>query len=107
MKSRMQAKDVPELPILEFLLTFKNKKWCNWFGDMYENSITRAIPEGTPSKIILAKMRAMIKKGLVDGCTCGCRGDFVITPKGEQAIHDLKSLSNPDIIKPSNETCNS
>jgi hypothetical protein len=29
-----------------------------------------------PSKIVLAKLRAMVKKGKLSGCTCGCRGDF-------------------------------
>ncbi len=35
-------------------------------------------------KLILAKMKQLIKRGLVDGCACGCRGDFEITPKGEE-----------------------
>ena len=29
-----------------------------------------------PSKVILAKCRSMIKRGVINGCCCGCRGDF-------------------------------
>lgn len=29
-----------------------------------------------PEKVVLAKMKTMIRRGLIDGCTCGCRGDF-------------------------------
>lgn len=31
-----------------------------------------------PPKVVLAKMRALLKKGLISGCGCGCRGDFVV-----------------------------
>lgn len=29
-----------------------------------------------PPKVILAKARSMIRRGLILGCACGCRGDF-------------------------------
>ena len=29
-----------------------------------------------PDQLVLAKMRQLIKRGLVDGCGCGCRGEF-------------------------------
>lgn len=29
-----------------------------------------------PWKVVVAKARAVIKKGRMEGCTCGCRGDF-------------------------------
>ena len=29
-----------------------------------------------PPKVILAKLKGMVKRGLIHGCTCGCRGDF-------------------------------
>lgn len=35
-----------------------------------------------PSKVINAKAGQLIKRGLLDGCACGCRGDFEITRKG-------------------------
>jgi hypothetical protein len=29
-----------------------------------------------PHKVVLAKLRSMVKRKLLDGCDCGCRGDF-------------------------------
>lgn len=34
---------------------------------------------GVPSKVVLAKARRLIRRGLLHGCACGCRGDFIIT----------------------------
>lgn len=31
-----------------------------------------------PEKLVLARLRAMERKGLVTGCGCGCRGDWTI-----------------------------
>ena len=80
----MQCKDIPEKPVLEFLAGLDGR-WANWFGDEYENSVTRAMP-GVPAKLVVAKMRQMIRKGVVGGCPCGCRGDYVLTEKGREAL---------------------
>lgn len=85
----MQCKDIPETPILQFLLKVKaGKAFATWYcGDFLpENSVVRAMPEGVSGKLAIAKMKAMIKKGLVDGCPCGCRGDFKITDRGISAV---------------------
>ena len=31
-----------------------------------------------PDKLVLSKARRLINRGVLDGCTCGCRGDFEI-----------------------------
>jgi hypothetical protein len=109
----MQCKDIPEAPILEFLLKVERGETCwtpepemkpgwgdkpiphsqaTWFwsdepgGYRPENSVVRAMPEGVSGKLALAKMKAMVRKGLVDGCPCGCRGDFEITDMGRAAL---------------------
>jgi len=72
----MQCKDIDENRILEYLRNLpKGISAMLWDS---EYSVVKAFPEGTPEKIIMAKMKQMIKKGLVDGCACGCRGDFTI-----------------------------
>jgi len=78
----MQCKDIEERPILEFL--FKHKDgWCfNFDPKDCERSVYFAFPKDVPHKLLVSKMRNMIKKGLVDGCDCGCRGDYQITEKG-------------------------
>jgi predicted transcriptional regulator len=48
----------------------------------FPDSVSHAMPVDASGKLVLAKMKSMIKRGLVDGCPCGCRGDFVITEKG-------------------------
>lgn len=79
-----QCKDIPDRPILEFLLSHKGK-WCNWcFGD--ERDVHLAMPVSTTDKLVLAKMRMLIRRGVVTGCPCGCRGDFEITEKGEALL---------------------
>lgn len=35
-----------------------------------------------PWKVARAKARRLIRRGLLNGCTCGCRGDFVLTEAG-------------------------
>lgn len=29
-----------------------------------------------PPKVVLAKLRSAVKRGVLKGCACGCRGDF-------------------------------
>lgn len=81
---RMQCKDIPDVPVLQFL-TKLGDRWANWFGPEFDNSVTHAMPAGTPEKLALGKMRMLMKRGLVDGCGCGCRGDFELTDAGRAA----------------------
>lgn len=81
---QFQCKDVPDMPVLLFLASL-NGKWGNWYYGT-ECSVCQAMPADTPGKVVLAKMRTLIRRGLVDGCGCGCRGDFVLTDKGRQFI---------------------
>lgn len=86
----MQAKDVPDVPVLRFLRDLDGK-WASWFaqGDTLMPTVATAMPIETPEKVRLAKMRQLIKRGLVDGCDCGCRGDFVITTAGRAFLDAL------------------
>jgi hypothetical protein len=82
----MQCKDIPDEPILQFLAgpyeEWPVPGWATWFGDDFPNSVTHAMP-GAPRKLALAKMASMIRRGLVDGCACGCRGDFRLPVRAE------------------------
>lgn len=80
----MQCKHIPDAPVLRFLDSL-NGEWGNWyFGN--ERDVHAAMPSGTPEKLVLGKMRVLMARGLVDGCGCGCRGDFILTDKGRQAL---------------------
>ena len=86
-----QCKDVPDFPILQFLAGLD--RLATW-GDGYAMPTVRdAMPEGVPDKIQLAKMRMLIRRGLVDGCDCGCRGDFRITDKGRSFLKEMELVS--------------
>ena len=84
----MQCKDIPDAPIVEFVWSVNDgDRWANnSFQD--ERDVRQAMP-GTfdiPWKLAWAKMNQLIKRGLIDGCPCGCRGDYVVTEKGCQFI---------------------
>lgn len=101
---RLQCKDIPDLPILDLVRKCSDQEvsigdyqpiWATQFGpdgdnwDGYANSVRLAMPPGVPDRLVLAKMEGLIRRGLVQGCTCGCRGDFEITDAGRLAIQKL------------------
>jgi hypothetical protein len=87
----MQCKDIPTEPILRFVAEHGGIG-CNWFetpwsdGTPNKRSVRHAMPADTPEKLYLAKMQQLIGKGLVDGCPCGCRGDYELTDKGRARL---------------------
>lgn len=92
----MKASDINDRTVLLFLRG--RTKWASNFG--YEDlndgdSIFRCMPSGTPYKVGLAKMRQLIKRGLVQGCGCGCRGDYEITDDGKAYLSGSGNQSLP------------
>lgn len=94
----MQAKDIPDLLLLQAIDSLSRQvrmagDFTALVGDDYTAvgmvdphwvftwDLEKELPE-YPWKVLLAKCRKLIKRGLLDGCTCGCRGDFVLTPEG-------------------------
>jgi hypothetical protein len=51
----------------------------------FRADICNAFP-GFPAKVVVAKLASMIRRGLFDGCTCGCRGDFELTALGKAIL---------------------
>ncbi|MBL7487125.1 hypothetical protein [Frankia sp. AgW1.1] len=41
-----------------------------------------------PEKIVLAKAKRLIRRGLLEGCACGCRGDFEAHPSPGFDVED-------------------
>jgi|GEM_PF-1946813 len=74
----MQCKDIEDGPLLAFIAGIEAEKgsWVLiWDFD--------GTPYGElPYNLLRAKMAKLIKRCLITGCTCGCRGDFQITKKG-------------------------
>ena len=68
----MKARDIPDERIYDLVRQAKHP-------DLGQNR--SAIEEGLPAfpkKVVLAKLRQMVNKGRLQGCACGCRGDFLI-----------------------------
>lgn len=82
----MQCKDIPDQPILDWLrANTSDYVWATWFDAFPDGmrSVQECMPPETPPKLRLAKMRMLIHRGLVEGCGCGCRGDFHIKRENE------------------------
>lgn len=74
---RLAAKDLDTDAIIEFIRRHNEETghWCL----MYD--LLEAFP-GVPWKVMQAKMKRLVEKPkdkrIVEGCACGCRGDFYI-----------------------------
>jgi hypothetical protein len=99
----MQCKDIPDVPVLEFL---ENRKLSQLpfpgapgtllvrnDGSLFANSVQHAMPATAPLKLMRAKMASLIKRKLVNGCVCGCRGDFELTDKGRAHLAAARAAS--------------
>lgn len=97
---RMQCKDIPDLPILEFLAAQKNERgsytWSTHSSKEHSGpmpTVRNAMPALNPSqwKLAPAKMNQLIRRGMVAGDTClDGRGDYVITLNGLVHLENLK-----------------
>lgn len=72
MDKRLQAKHVPDEALLAEI-DRQNRERPHYAGAIWWEAAERL---GLPGKIVLAKARALVKRGIVEGCCCGCRGDF-------------------------------
>lgn len=77
----MKASDVPDVLFLQTVL-----KVAQPWGLTMRTDVERALPE-YPWKVLLAKASRLIKRGLMDGCDCGCRGDYRLLDKGIALIN--------------------
>lgn len=86
------AKDIKDIDVLSYLADRQGTWTCLWYGhfkgkDDSVSDVYYSMPINTPKKIALAKMRSLYRRALIDGCDCGCRGDFEITDKGLRLIN--------------------
>ncbi len=74
-----QAKDIPDDVVLSML--DGTEEWSPW---LFMWDLEEVFPD-LPRKVILAKMRQLMRRGLVGGCRCGCRGDFYLIRRQARA----------------------
>lgn len=68
---KVQAKHVTDAQILYVIYQVENRE-ARW---TFIEDLEIYYPM-LPAKVLLAKCRSMIKRGVIRGCACGCRGDF-------------------------------
>lgn len=71
MADGVKASDIPDQTFLDTVRACGRGR----SGWAMEWDVTARL--GYPRKVVLAKARKLIKRGLMDGCACGCRGDWV------------------------------
>lgn len=69
----MQAKDVSDEVMLNALAITRGRHGVERWSSLWD--VQEALPK-IPPKVVLAKLKSMVKRKIIDGCTCGCRGDF-------------------------------
>ena len=101
---RMQAKDLDDRQVLSIVGRLAWESYPPWdqhphlfphwvmrwelereLGLRTKEECEQYATTGT-EKLVLAKCRGLIDRGLLNGCTCGCRGDFELTDKGERFL---------------------
>lgn len=82
----MQTKNINKIAVLTRIAEIEASGRKGTLFPGFDNSINTSMPVGTPEKLQYAVMKSLVKSGLVDGCCCGCRGDFVLTEKGAELV---------------------
>lgn len=73
---QLQAKHLPDDQVLATLRHLEtDSRWGTKRRWVSRWEIEDEFPT-VPPKVVLAKLRSLIKRGVIDGCTCGCRGDL-------------------------------
>jgi hypothetical protein len=98
-----QARDVPEAVVLELLRRRPGTWWAidnprgGGPGGASMPGMVQHAPElaESPWAVINAKLTSMHRRGLVDGCSCGCRGDWHVYGEDERRYWEWVSKARP------------
>lgn len=91
---RLQAKHIPDERIITVIDQFTKDRYTAMTPEIY------ATWPHVPRKVILAKLDKMVHRKILDGCACGCSGQFrvingssrrCLTCKVQEKDHTLKS----------------
>lgn len=70
---KLQAKDISDAEMMDALARTRGMNGVpEWSA---RSDVEGALPS-FPPKVVLAKLASLVRRGVIDGCTCGCRGDF-------------------------------
>ncbi len=93
---RWQAKDIDDVFFLRLVEWMSGEAypptpwpdhgpWTIFPHWIFVSNLERVMPF-FPTEVIVAEAAALIRRGLLEGCRCGCRGDFELTQKGHDFL---------------------
>ncbi len=68
-----QAKDITDARMFAALAEVRGKHGVPTWSSLWD---VQDVLSDIPPKVVLAKLRSMVKRKVLNGCCCGCRGDF-------------------------------
>jgi hypothetical protein len=72
----MQCKDIPDVLFLEVVRACGGAAPAGVAMRWNVHAALEAAMGPVPEKVVLAKAKKLIRARKMDGCACGCRGDF-------------------------------
>lgn len=82
-----KCKDIEDVPLLKFIdEKQKEKRAANKGSWVHVWDFEGTSYFDLPDRLFRAKMGKLIKRKLVSGCNCGCRGDYELTGFGRALI---------------------
>jgi len=96
-KKIAQAKDIPDEVMIDLVSSLQNiqRAYVDGRGLQYFKTSSASrfdiqnLWPSVPEKVILAKLRRLINRDVIDGCACGCRGDFRVLTTEEPTYLSL------------------
>lgn len=82
----MKASDIPDTLFLQTVENIRQQTGFNW---VMRWEVAEHFPD-VPSKVLMAKAKRLMLRKLMDGCWCGCRGDYEVTKSGIALIKGEK-----------------
>lgn len=92
--AKLQCKDICDLPVLRLLASLATPATLH---EGYPHSIHPGLPSEVPPKLLRSKMDSLIRRKLVAGCACGCRGDFTLTDAGRKSLVDRQNPESAEV----------
>ncbi len=71
----VQAKDISDAQIMDAQAAVRGRYGVDRWATTWD---IQAHLSQFPPKVVLAKLRSARKRGLLNGCACGCRGDWEV-----------------------------
>lgn len=85
-RTKMQVKHISDEAVITLIKSLSKTTRIYWTDTGYTSFETTSASwydiqklwDNVPPKLILAKLRNMEKRGIIDGCPCGCIGSFTV-----------------------------